>query len=67
MIDEKFIKLVLSMLIGSSRQLGGVSFYIKCKEQGLDKYELESGEIVDICHSCVNNITNYRGEANEQE
>ena len=67
MIDEKFVKLGLSMLFGSLRSQGGIPLCIKCKKQGLDKYELESGEIIDICRHCVNNMTNYKGEENEQE
>lgn len=67
MIDEEFVKLGLSMLLGSLRPRIGVSLCIKCKEQNLDKYQLKSGEIIDICCHCANNITNYVGKKDEQE
>ena len=41
---------------------GGISMCISCKENGRDKYkDEETGEIIDFCERCPNNMTNaYR-------
>lgn len=43
---------------------GGIDMCVTCKKNGRDKYkDTETGQELDLCEGCPNNMTNaYKGE-----
>ena len=61
------LKNVLAFMLGASAMLsddgycgyGGISMCVTCKKNGRDKFkDEETGQTIDCCERCPNNMTN---------
>ena len=58
-MDKAFATLMLQTImktLNPDGAYGGIDLCIKCKERGIDKYTSDSGETVNVCTTCVNNM-----------